>query len=231
MKIKIPASIEDAVAELAGVERLLMAKEWERAAIVAAFVDMPGQGKASSSLSTREFAGLGIAGLKSKDTVQRYVEAWARTGKPRPRPGEVVDLDALPEWRVAESSQDNVTSKPGTIAAALADPEVRQKVLDRMPEDTRRSLSQEVVRTVMEDNAARGGGRVPTDHDMNPDQPNAFDAVIPDAEERYRVLNLIRRTIDAVRTLGPLAPGDPLVGPYFELQMILATSVDEAVVR
>ena len=63
---------------------MLLASDWERAAIVAAFVEMPGQGArsdlASSSevLSPEQFAALGIVGLKSKDTVRRYLASTER---------------------------------------------------------------------------------------------------------------------------------------------------------
>lgn len=64
MKFTVPASLEDATAALTGVERLLTAKEWERCAIVAAFVTLgegkgKGIGNATSSISPVEFAALG----------------------------------------------------------------------------------------------------------------------------------------------------------------------------
>ena len=89
--INIPASIEQAVDVLVGVEALLRAKEWERAAIVAAFVTVSEQGvganqvgKVKTDLSPAEFADLGIAGLKSKNTVQEYAKRWEEAGRARP---------------------------------------------------------------------------------------------------------------------------------------------------
>lgn len=41
----------------------------------------------SSHLSPREFAALGIAGLKSKNTVRHYIRAWESSGLERPVPG------------------------------------------------------------------------------------------------------------------------------------------------
>lgn len=84
--------------ELQGVARLLTATHWERAAIVAAHVDSPGRGSRSDMasfsqvVSPNRFAALGLAGLTSKDTVRRYVQAWESTGLPRPVPGEPVTL-------------------------------------------------------------------------------------------------------------------------------------------
>ena len=91
--------------ELHGVGRLLTASDWERAAIVAAFVEPMNNGgdrrsisrrTATDSLTPNQFAALGIAGLKSDNTVRRYVEAWQSTGLPRPTPGEPVALPSEP---------------------------------------------------------------------------------------------------------------------------------------
>jgi hypothetical protein len=81
-RINIPGTIDEAVASLTGIGALLTAMEWERAAIVAAFVtlDTPDGRKPklarTSQLSPREFAAKGITGLKSKDTVRAYAQAW-----------------------------------------------------------------------------------------------------------------------------------------------------------
>jgi hypothetical protein len=78
-KINIPGTIDEAVASLTGIGALLIAKEWERAAIVAAFVTLSeGKGKrnARTSISPVEFAALGVVGFKSKDTVRAYAQAW-----------------------------------------------------------------------------------------------------------------------------------------------------------
>lgn len=95
--------------ELDGMARLLHASDWERAAIVAAFVTLgEGKGKsvgnATSSISPEAFAAKGIAGLKSKDTVRRYVEAWVATGRPPPEPGQSVALPTQPFPRIGEQA-------------------------------------------------------------------------------------------------------------------------------
>jgi len=88
--------------ELEGMSRLLLASDWERSAIVAAFVEEAEfgsnqhQGASSSTLSPQRFAALGIAGLKSKDTVRRYLRAWTSTVGARPTPGEVTELPRIP---------------------------------------------------------------------------------------------------------------------------------------
>jgi len=83
--IQIPATIEEAVAQLGGLGQLLTAKGWERAAIVYAFThDTPrgsvGRGRVrsekSETYSLKEFADLKIHGLMSWATVQEHRENW-----------------------------------------------------------------------------------------------------------------------------------------------------------
>jgi hypothetical protein len=78
VKITVPASLDEAIANLGGLGALLTAKQWERSAIVYAFTtDEIGSGprtdRKSGQFSLREFADMGIAGLRDADTV-----AWAR---------------------------------------------------------------------------------------------------------------------------------------------------------
>ena len=80
--MNIPKTIELAEAQLVNIGGIVTAKEWERAAIVYAFTEVGeannegGKPATSSRLSVREFAKLGIIGLKSKDTVRKYHTAW-----------------------------------------------------------------------------------------------------------------------------------------------------------
>lgn len=102
--ITIPATREEMVTTLTGWQTLITATQWSKAATLAAYVELPGQGhrsdlaKNSQVLSPREFAKLGIAGLRSKDTITKYVRRWIASGRPIPQPGDEVDLDGLPEW-------------------------------------------------------------------------------------------------------------------------------------
>lgn len=104
--IAIPAMFEDACYVLGGLCALTSAREWERAAIVAAFVRLsPGRGRRhpellnheSGVLSPQAFADLGLYGLRSQMTVTRYVRAWlAESGGRYPRPGQTVSLPVCP---------------------------------------------------------------------------------------------------------------------------------------
>ena len=107
--IYIPASIEDAITALAGIGQLLTAKQWERAAIVYAFTEPgtggPRTGGNTPQLSIREFADLGITGLRDKGQVREYRKAWesaaAEVGNEdmlRIEPGDAVDMPDLP-WK------------------------------------------------------------------------------------------------------------------------------------
>lgn len=147
LTITIPASIEDAVGQLEGVERLLTAKQWERAAILAAFVE-PDSGHggreqtagSSHLVSCRAFAALGITGLKSKDTVSEYVRRWLEdSGRRRPRPGDHIDPVGLPEWKKPDpgtryepgngGAVHRIVDQPATVQQALSDPEFARKII------------------------------------------------------------------------------------------------------
>jgi hypothetical protein len=145
--IAIPASVEDAVAALGGIESLLTAKDWERAAIVAAFVQ-PGAGQGTSFRSERslesagEFARRGIAGLTSAATVLRYVSAWmdANEGE-RPEPGTEVELPLTPfpatERRFVEKTPEALVT-----AITKAAPAERKAIFQAITQE--RALNQEM---------------------------------------------------------------------------------------
>jgi hypothetical protein len=146
---RIPSTISAAQSRLTAIGSLLQATEWEKAAIVAAFVTVadregrPSRETAtSSSLSPTQFAALGITGLKSKDTVRRYHDAWMdHSGYERPEPGMEIPTD-LPEWGATVPQVTNsakIATAPGTIAQALEDPELAAKVVARMTPQARLS--------------------------------------------------------------------------------------------
>jgi hypothetical protein len=101
---QVPASLDDAVEQLEAIGRIVTAREWERAAILATYV-MPDSGHGGRTqtgssahlVSAREFAERGIHGLRSHHTVLRYVNAWLDK-RSRPRPGQTVSLRGLGPW-------------------------------------------------------------------------------------------------------------------------------------
>ena len=103
--IYIPETIDEAMASLGGIERLLTAKGWERAAIVYAFTGAPGRGgpperkqniERSFALTCDEFAALRIAGLRSDVTVREYRRAWSgaidKGWAQQVKPGDMAEL-------------------------------------------------------------------------------------------------------------------------------------------
>jgi hypothetical protein len=103
MRVDVPGTIGEVRKRLTSLDRLATATEWERAAIVAAFVrEGDGQGAreprpgSRAKFSLRQFADLKLAGLAHQDTVRRYVRAWDASGKPRPEHGSSVSLPAEP---------------------------------------------------------------------------------------------------------------------------------------
>lgn len=101
---------------LAGIDRLLTARKWERAAIVYAFTDVggprntPSHRPAPPKLNIRNFAGQGYAGLTTPKAVSRYREAWMTAisqGWAVPvQPGDEVELpdEPFPAWPYGEGS-------------------------------------------------------------------------------------------------------------------------------
>jgi hypothetical protein len=125
-KVEIPQDIDSASRRLNGIDALLTASKWERAAIVFAFTgdDTPGpkvvRGE-STAISCREFAARGITGLRSDATVRRYRRAWqwavnARYALPV-TPGATAELPKA-DWEDVPSpeptTRPKVTMTPNT---------------------------------------------------------------------------------------------------------------------
>lgn len=105
--IHIPATADAAVTELGSLGRLINARKWERAAIVAALVGpAPGQGARTDLTSGKSprfpftaetLAALGMIGLRDPKQIRHYRDVWCRH-RSVPTLGERVDLSDLPEW-------------------------------------------------------------------------------------------------------------------------------------
>jgi len=133
---------------LAGIERLMTAKAWERAAIVYAFTtdDDPGGrptretrpevGRFPTSITA--FAGMGFHGLRSRETVARYRKTWQRAIDNgyaiEVGPGDVVNLPTVPWGEHYDPTEgDNRYNIPGAAqlrAQAEVDGAGPAKVLD-----------------------------------------------------------------------------------------------------
>ena len=97
---EIPATIERATQDANMLGVLALSASWKRAAIVRAFVEKSSGGRpsndenlcTSAQVSMSDFAKLGIVGLKSRHSIQRYYDAWELTGLPDPTPGQFTEL-------------------------------------------------------------------------------------------------------------------------------------------
>ncbi|ODR23056.1 hypothetical protein [Mycolicibacterium porcinum] len=131
--------------DLNGVTRLMTARQWERAAIVWAYV-APQQGKRTSAktsgsrCSIEDFAALGLSGLRSISTVRMYYRTWdaaIRSGHAQPvNPGDTIaepDLPWEPVQPVPKPDADvipisdavDVDSSPARRSQADTDYQVR----------------------------------------------------------------------------------------------------------
>lgn len=128
-KITLPATIEEAASALAEIDSLLTAKEWHRAAIVAAFVVISESCAHHAKTSMRretplQFAARGLVGLRSKDTVRRYAQAWQSAvdrGKAKAvSPGDTVLLPAL-DWPPKPTSRQSA-AEPEREAQSASEP-------------------------------------------------------------------------------------------------------------
>lgn len=159
--IHIPETIEGARAQLGGIERLLTAKGWERAAIVYAFTyepGSPGPRKADSVIShyltCNEFAALGLHGLTSNETVYRIRGYWQGRidvgDAAEVNPGDEVALptadypaSGLNEGKLRNSFRKNAS--PDETAEAI------QNVLTDRPEVAKRIEDAFVERAIATD--------------------------------------------------------------------------------
>jgi len=114
--IHIPSTVGEATERLTGVESLLTACRWERAAIVAAFVRVSTRGvqtPAGEHLGPQGFADLGISGLKKRETVALYVNRWLEhSGGVYPEPGADVLIPDT-KWKSTRTGTDGHHSPEG----------------------------------------------------------------------------------------------------------------------
>lgn len=139
-KIKIPTA-DELADRLAGLDRLLTAKRWERAAIVWAFTTNDGPGRPQKMAENSHFpvtmdtfAGLNFAGLTERRIVARYRDAWQDAidqGKAKEvHPGDTVELPDLPWPPQTDHHRYNHPDADALIEQAQEDRTGVSKVLD-----------------------------------------------------------------------------------------------------
>lgn len=161
MKVQIPASVDEAVDKLGSLGKLLTAKEWERAAILAAFVEVrettgrPAETRGTPRFENpRQFAKRGIVGLRDDKTVARYVKAWMNEVGVRPVSGTEVTLPTTPFPSDSYTGSDTgkgsqveavVKSNAPAVAKALADSAVVARVIDKMTPEAKQALAADLA--------------------------------------------------------------------------------------
>jgi len=128
--IEVPQDLAAAKSALNGIERLLTAKGWERAAIVYAFTT-PSQGQRSDlggkapKLSFEAFAKLGVKGLTDRHVVAEYRAIWQRAiddgHAAKVKPGDIVTLPTtkFPGRQDAAGLRRYVEQDPTAVARAM----------------------------------------------------------------------------------------------------------------
>lgn len=119
-KLSIPDTVDGVIADLDNDAALHMATGWRLAARLAAIVRLSESNApvASSGYSTYAIAKLGIRGLTSHTTVERYVKGWlAAHDGVYPVPGETVEI---PDGPFPPEDKNIGTRTPKSTALAVA---------------------------------------------------------------------------------------------------------------
>jgi hypothetical protein len=163
--IQIPTA-QEVRERLSGVDRLLTARKWERAAIVCAFTGIGGPRNSPQppppKLNIRQFAAQGYAGLTTNKSVERYRAAWVTAidnGWAVPvEPGQTVELpdqpfpawpgsneDAQPQprqWRPLEQRVFGHLDQAATALRRLADAVSAEPLPDEVRGQLRERLTE-----------------------------------------------------------------------------------------
>lgn len=150
--VTIPRTADRCVDALAEVGVLITAKEWHRAAIIAALVGpAPGRGARTDLASnrqvmtTRELASQGIVGMSTHDTIERYRDAW-HSARPTPELGTKIDLDGLPAWPPTDQRTGHFPERVRTQVGNRP-VEERAQILDDLLRDPEVTATREVAAT------------------------------------------------------------------------------------
>lgn len=205
MSIHIPGTIDEAVASLNGIGRLLTAKEWERAAIVYAFTQDGRRQRASTHVSYEQFAVLGIQGLRTRQSVAAHHDAWQQAvddGQARGdiAPGDAVELPTIPWGEVYDTrnAPQAERNQRAFTAALRANPDVIREAVASDPElaiHVAQAVYQApIVRTAYESRIARE--EAPPDRRVSERwAPAEHDY----SRDLLRAATLLRGVIDAAR--------------------------------
>lgn len=148
MKISIPRTIGEIELRLNGLDRLITAQGWERAAIVFAATYEPGRGgdrrndqtsevKSDHRKTVPDFAALGINGLRSLETIYDYRRHWQYAIDQKwvtpVTPGDSFDFPGLDDRHYPPTARPVKVETPEEKVARIrreleSDPQVRQTI-------------------------------------------------------------------------------------------------------
>lgn len=126
-QVYLPKSAADAVTKLGQIGSLAAAREWERAALVAAICKPARRGRPAKktgpkdSYNIDELRKVGIYGLRSRHAVQAYLNAWALSGLPVPELGTHLTLPDGDFPDFAELYPDKAGQEPVPVAETAPD--------------------------------------------------------------------------------------------------------------
>ena len=219
--IHIPATPEAADLRLGDIGSIVTAREWERAAIIAARVrlaDGPGGNVTSDNahLTPTQFAALGITGLRSHNTIQRHVQNWLDANDDQ-YPELGADI-VMPEKDYPSNSRttdpepgsqkvDDIMSNPKATAKALTDDGFVDRVLDRMDDETIDRVTETITRRreVDREVAAVENGAQPLDMDKySKPSGGMIDSIADQARLGANVERALDSVMDAIREYGSI---------------------------
>ena len=226
-KITIPRTIGAAERKLNSLGELATATEWERAAIVAAYVKpRAGQGRRQPlsiptevGVSAKAFADLGIHGLTSHGTVLLYVNAWLNIldedgnivgQRQRPEPGKSVEIPTEP-WPPTRTGTDGYESEQGMastlekLTAKHGADKVAGKLAEKAPEAVAQQVANPAVaaKVVDDPEAKKQVGRATVKRTRSiSDRRKAAAAAAPDAVAQTAA------TVDAEQTAMSAIPSN-----------------------
>jgi hypothetical protein len=147
--IHTPASLAEADRRLTDIERVLMARGWERAAILATVVRLPGSGRKAESgfCSPNEYADRRIPGLLKHEVIRTYVQRWLdANGGTYPDADTDIELPSTP-WPPIDKGDAGSRATPSNIGRQMAaNPELAQAAAEALAEGAIERVSGAVVR-------------------------------------------------------------------------------------
>jgi hypothetical protein len=232
-QVKMPASLDEAVGALSGIEKLLQAREWERAAIVATFVrpevsgGRPKAGASTGFLNCEQFAALKITGLSSDRTVRTYLARWLEaTGGMHPKPGEEVTLPT-DKWPPADRGTDGYDSPEGaerTITKIIDKHGSKplRNAIGNLPREKRAEMESDLIESAIENIGAPFDTPPPVPGEDRPLRPGY--AVTEACDEFTRAGS---RLVAALRQHKPLE--DPVADRAVDMALDVADQISAAI--